>query len=145
VSETTVSRWFHHAFPIWGRCCVPNLAPYGKFRPRNIEKAWEYLDHMSKICLERLKYGNEKSLKGKVIFNKLAWRDVLTRLVPPTMTDQYLRNKYTIIELCSISKLSTPVRYQIADAIVDADLFLLEIKIAIAMRFLMAGDVLVLF
>jgi hypothetical protein len=37
-----------------------------------------------------------------------------------------------------------PVRYRITDATVDAYLFLLEIEAAIAMRFLMAGDVLVL-
>jgi hypothetical protein len=66
---------------------VPNLVPYNKFRPSNIKKAWENLEHISKISPERLKYGNEKSLKGKAIFNKLAWRDVLTRLVPQTKTD----------------------------------------------------------
>jgi hypothetical protein len=56
VLEVTMSRWFNHAFPIWGRLCVvPNLLPYDKFRPRNVEKVWEYLDHMSKICPERLK------------------------------------------------------------------------------------------
>jgi hypothetical protein len=98
---------------------------------------------MSKICLERLKYGN-KSLKGKAIFNKLACRDVITGLVWPRMTDQDLRNKYSIIGICSISKQSTPMRYRITDAVVDADLFLLEIEATIAMRFLMAGDVLVL-
>jgi hypothetical protein len=36
------------------------------------------------------------------------------------------------------------VRYRITDATVNADLFLMEIKAAIAMRFLRAGDVLVL-
>ena len=92
VSESTVSRWFNHAFPVRGRLCVPNLVPYDKFRPRNIEKAWEYLEHISKISPERLKYGDEKSLKGKAIFNKLARRDVLTGLVPRTMTDPDLRN-----------------------------------------------------
>jgi hypothetical protein len=39
---------------------------------------------------------------------------------------------------------STPVRYQITDAIVDADLFSLEIELAIAYQFLWAGDVLIL-
>jgi hypothetical protein len=34
------------------------------------------LDHISKISPEQLKYGDEKSLKGKVIFNKLAQRDI---------------------------------------------------------------------
>jgi len=48
VSESTVSRWFHDAFPIRGRLCMPNLVPYDKFRPRNMEKAWEYLDHIAR-------------------------------------------------------------------------------------------------
>jgi hypothetical protein len=74
--------------------------PYDKFRPGNIEKAWEYLGHLSKISPERLKYGDEKSLKGRAIFNKKARRDVLTGLVPATLTDPDLRNSYSIIGIC---------------------------------------------
>jgi hypothetical protein len=70
--SSTVWQWFNHAFPVRGQLCVPNLVPYDKFRSCNMEKAWEYLDHISKISLERLKYGNEKSLKGKAIFT--GWR-----------------------------------------------------------------------
>ena len=103
VSERTVLRWFDDAFPIRGRLRVPNLVPYDKFRPRNIEKAWEYLDHIARISSERLQYGNEKSLKGKAIINKKAWRDVLTGLVPPTITDPDLRNTYLIIGICGIT------------------------------------------
>ncbi len=144
VAERTVSRWFDNAFPIRGRLRVPNLVPYDKFWPRNVEKAWEYLDHIARISPERLKYGNEKLLKGKAIFNKKARRDVLTGLVPHTMTDLDLRNRYSIIGICGISKWSSPVRYRITDATVDADLFSLEIELAIASRYLQAGDVLVL-
>jgi hypothetical protein len=45
------------------------------------------LSHIIKISPEWLNYGSKKSLKGKAIFNKLAWRDVLTGLVPPTIMD----------------------------------------------------------
>ncbi len=144
VSSSAVLRWFNHAFPVRGRLCVPNLIPYDKFRLCNMEKAWKYPNHNSKISPEQLKYGYEKSLKGKAIFNKLAWRDVLTRLVPHTMTDPDLRNTYSIIGTCGICTGPTPVRYQITDATVDPDLFLIEIEAAIAKRFLRAGDVLVL-
>ena len=139
-----MSQWFNHAFPVPNKLCVPNLVPYDKFRPRNIEKEWEYIEHISKISPERLKYGNEKSLRGKAIFNKLARRDVLTGLIPPLMTDPYLRNRYSIIGICCICRRSAPVRYQITNATVDADLFSMEIEAAIAMRFLSAGGVLVL-
>ena len=83
-------------------------------------------------------------LKGKSIFNKLARRDVLTGLVPVTITDPDLRNTYSIIGICGICPRSRPVRYRITDATVDANLFSLEIKSAIANRFLRAGDVLIL-
>jgi transposase len=123
---------------------MPNLVPYDKFRPRNMEKAWEYLDHIARISPERLKYGDEKSLKGKAIFNKLARRDVLTGLVPPTMTDPDFRNTYSIIGICGICTRSSPVRYRIMDATVDANLFSMEIESAISHRYLRAGDVLIL-
>ena len=129
-----MSRWFNYAFLIQGRFCVPNLVPYDKFRPRNIDKAWEYLSHISKISPERLKYGDKKSLKVKAIFNRLARRDVLTGLVPVTITDPDMHNTYSIIGICGICTRSTPVRYRITDATVDADLFLLEIESDIANR-----------
>ncbi len=143
--ESTVLRWFHFAFLIQGRLRVPNLFPYDKFQPSNMEKAWEYLNHIARISPERLKYGDEKLLKGKSIFNKLACKDVLTGLVPAMTTDPDLRNTYSIISICGICTRSTPVRYQITDAIVDADLFSLKIESAIANQFLWAGDVLILY
>jgi hypothetical protein len=132
------------AFPIQGGLRVPNLVTYDKFRLGNIEKAWEYIRHISKISPERLKYADEKSLKGKAIFNKLARRDVLTGLVPPTLTNPDLWNTYSIIGICGISTRSTAVRYRIMDITVDADLFSLEIESAIAHRYLQAGDILIL-
>ncbi len=111
VLANTVLRWFDKAFPIRGRLRVPNLVPYDKFRPRNLEKAWEYLNHIARISPEQLKYGNKKSLKGKAIFNKKAQRDVLTGLVPHTMTDPDLRNRYSIIGISGICNRSSPVWY----------------------------------
>jgi hypothetical protein len=123
---------------------VPNFVPYDKFWPGNMEKAWEYLNHIARISPERLKYGDKKSLKGKSIFNKLARRDVLMGLVPVTTTDPDLCNTYSIIGICRVCMRSTPVRYQITDATVDANLFSLEIESAIANQFLWVGDVLIL-
>jgi hypothetical protein len=68
VLESTMLRWFHHAFLIRGRLWVPNLVLYDKFRPSNMEKVWEYLDHIARISPERPKYGDKNLLKGKSIF-----------------------------------------------------------------------------
>jgi hypothetical protein len=54
---------------------------------------------------------------------------------------QYIFHYWYIYSIC---RRSTQVRYQITNATVDLDLFSMEIEAAIAMRFLRAGDVLVL-
>ncbi len=88
---------------------MPNLVPYDKFRPRNIEKAVEYIKVLARINPSQLKYADKKSLKGREIYNTFARRDPLTGIAPPTMTDPDLRNTYSIIGICGISRWSAPV------------------------------------
>jgi hypothetical protein len=95
VSGSVMSRWFNHAFQFCGRLCMPDLVPYNKFRPHNIEKAVEHVKALARINHSRLKYADKKSLKGRQIYNKLARRDPLTGIVLPTMTDSDLRNTYS--------------------------------------------------
>ncbi len=68
----------------------------------------------------------------------------MTGLVPHTMTDPDLCTIYLIIDICGICTRLTPVGYQITDVMVNADRFSMEIEAAIVMRFLRAGEVLVL-
>ncbi|KAL7545645.1 hypothetical protein ACHAWF_009010 [Thalassiosira exigua] len=144
VSASTVSRLFNHGFPIRGGLCKPNLVPYDKFRPANIAKAKEYVQYLARLDPRRVKYADEKSLKGKSIFNRKPRRDVVTGHVPCVITDPDLRNTYSIIGICGIDKKVTPVRYRITEASVDAELFAIEIEASIASGFLRAGDALVL-
>ena len=57
---------------------MPNLVPYDKFRPDNLEKACEYLSYLNMISPECVKFGNKTRLKGKAHCIKKARRDVLT-------------------------------------------------------------------
>lgn len=75
VLESTVSRYFNHSFPIRCGLCVPNLVPFDKFRSGNVEKAWEYLSYLNMISPQCGKYGDEKLLQGKAIYNKKARRE----------------------------------------------------------------------
>jgi hypothetical protein len=88
-------------------------------------------------------------------YNKKARRDVLTGIIPATMTDSDLTNRYSFgicrdltnrysFGICSISRQVTPVKFRITKDTVDAELFALEIEDAIVKGFLRAGDVLVL-
>jgi len=47
---------------------MPNLVPVDKFRPQNVQKAVEYVKVLSTLCPERVKFGDEKSLKGADFF-----------------------------------------------------------------------------
>ena len=78
VSTSVVLRFFNHAFKIRGELCMPNLVPYDRFRPRNIEKAVEYIKALARIDPSRFKYADEKSLKGKNKCSKLSRWDPLT-------------------------------------------------------------------
>jgi len=49
LSESTVSRFFNHGFPIRGGFCKPNLVPYDKIWPVNIKKAKKYIKTLAKI------------------------------------------------------------------------------------------------
>jgi hypothetical protein len=102
MSKSVVSKFFNRAFEICGGLCMRNLVPYNKFRPRNIEKAVKYIMALVRIDCSQLKYADKNSLKRKDIYDRLAWRDPLTRIVPPTMTDPDLRNTYSIIGICRI-------------------------------------------
>ena len=96
----------------------------------------QYLRYLVQFDPRRVKYADEKSIKGRHIHNKKARRDVLTGIVPATMTDPDLTNRYSLIGICSISSRVTPVKFRITKATVTAELFALEIEDAIALRFL---------
>jgi hypothetical protein len=78
------------------------------------------------------------------ICNKKTQWDPLTGIVPPTMTVPDLQNTYSIIGICRILRQSTSLRYHITESTVDAELFALKVEDATALRFLHAGDVLVM-
>jgi hypothetical protein len=78
TSSSTISRWFKDFFPIQGNFRKPNLIPADKFKPENIWKADEYLAAMSIIAPKRLRFGDEKLIKGSEVFCRKNRRNVLT-------------------------------------------------------------------
>mmetsp|Transcript_32652 Transcript_32652/g.68486 ORF Transcript_32652/g.68486 Transcript_32652/m.68486 type:complete len:205 (-) Transcript_32652:574-1188(-) len=64
VHQSTIARFFLYAFPIKGGFVSTNLVPYDKYRPANESRAYEYIYMLSHFAPERVKFGDEKSLKG---------------------------------------------------------------------------------
>ena len=68
VSEATVHRFFKEGFPFSADLYRPNLVPYEKFRPANLARALEYLTFIAMVDPARIKFGDEKLLKGEEPF-----------------------------------------------------------------------------
>jgi len=146
TSRNTVSRFFLRTFPNRGGFCRPNLVPFDKFHPKNIERAFEFLDIISKIDPARIKFGDEKHLKGDAIFNRKVRRNPITGEVPEMIVTSDFRNRYNLTGFCSINPMTTKyaVWCSLHECINDADQFHLELEYAIHSGFFRGGDVLVL-
>ena len=144
VSESTISRFFNHGFEIKGSLCKPNLIPYDKLRRENMVRAVDYLMTIAKHDRSRIKFGDEKHLKGAELFCRSTRRNVFTGVVPPIMTLSDFRNTYSITGFCGIDMRCSPVRYGVAEGINNAENFAVHIILAVQAGFLLPYDVLVL-
>ena len=122
----------------------PNLVPYDKFKPSNESRAYEYLYMLSHLAPHRIKFGDQKSLKGQELFLRLVRKNPSTGEVAPIMTTSDFRNTHSITGFCSIDERSVPVWYKIRKETNDAVQFKRDIEEAIATGFLLSGDVVVL-
>ena len=68
----------------------------------------------------------------------------MTIIIPDILTGPDLRITYSIIGIYGIDRRTIPVRFRITEATLNAELFSVEIEAALAVRFLLAGDVLVM-
>lgn len=145
VSDSTISRFFNHGFMIKASLRKPTLIPLDKFKPANIERAIEYLALVAQINPARLKFTDEKLLKGEELYNRQTRRDPLTGHVPPVLTESDFRNTYSITGICSID-MRNPLAlwYQIHDEKNDALSFASCLEGAIATGFLQEDNVVVM-
>ena len=75
VSESTISSFFIKCFDHRGGFCRPNLVPFDMYRPENLEKMIEYVTLVAQMDPSRLKFGDEKQLKGQELYNRKVRRD----------------------------------------------------------------------
>lgn len=144
VDASTIGKWFNHAFPIKGCMRKTTLIPYDKLRPGNIERAIEYVYAISLIDRSRIKFGDEKHLKGAELSCRRTRRNIFTGEVPPIMTTPDFRNTYSIVGFCGIDVRTTPMRYGIMDGINDAENFSMQILLGVQTGYFLPGDVIVL-
>ncbi|KAL7524232.1 hypothetical protein ACHAXR_001481, partial [Thalassiosira sp. AJA248-18] len=144
VHESTISRFFNHGFDIKGSLCKPNLIPYDKLRPENLERALDYLMIIAMFNRSQIKFGDEKHLKGSELYCRKTRRNVFTGVVPPIMTNSDFRNTYSIVGFCGIDPRTTPTRFGISQGINNSENFSVQVQLAVLSGFLLPYDVLVL-
>ena len=144
VCRQTIANFFDRGFEIRGKLCKPNLIPYDKFRPANLDKALEYLQTVAMFDRSKLKFGDEKHIKGAELWCRKTRRNVFSGVVPPITTHSDFRNTYTIIGFCGIDSRVTPTRYGIVEGNNVAENFAIQVQMAVESVFLLPYDALVL-
>ena len=144
VSNTLLCRFFKEAFPFSGGLYRPNLIPFDKFRPENCIRAMEYFDIIANVNPHRIKFGDEKSLKGREVFNRKVRQNPLTGEVPPIRTTPDFTNTYSLTGFCGIDRRSSPIFCYLHEGTNDATEFSVVVELACSEGFFHEGDILVL-
>jgi transposase len=130
--------------PFQGESAGPQFGPPDKFRPDNLSKAFKFLSVIVQMDPRRVKFGDEKLLKGQEIYSRGVRRDPITGNVPFVATDSDFRNTYAIVGFCGIDYRTKPLHYRIHEDKNNAFEFAVEAEEALLVGFLKPGDVLVL-
>jgi hypothetical protein len=144
VSPSVICKWFNHSFSCKGNVGKLNQVPMDKFTPENVLRRIKHWDFIARIDPFRLKFGDEKPLKGEDLFNRKGRANPLNGEREPIIVDSDFRNTYNIIRICGIALDTTPMAFKMHDGINDSEVFTDFILECVAFGFLQTGDVLVL-
>ena len=120
---------FWHEFPYSASLRSPNAVLIDKFRPENLERAIKYLTYIATVNLWSIKYGDEKHMKRRDVYNYNNRRNPFTGLTPPLVAPPNFCDTYSLARFCDVDRRSTPLFYTIHDGTIDA----LEFQKAIMM------------
>ena len=143
ASESLISKFFLHNFKHRGILTKSSHVPIDKYKPDNILRAYEYKAYIQGIDPRRIKFGDEKHLKGKEIFNRKNRRDPETGMVENITVSSDFRNTYTIIGFCGIEG-NRPFFFDLHEGTNTASTFRAAVDRALRTQFLWPGDILVL-
>jgi hypothetical protein len=136
VSTTTISDWFLYANPYRGSIRKSNKVPFAKFASKNIQKFQKYEQIVGGIYPRKIKFCDEKSLKGLELIGTSVRIDPLTGHVPPALMPRDFKVRYSIIGICGMDVTVPPMFYHISDGNTTGTSFVEFIKCAVSMNYL---------
>jgi hypothetical protein len=144
ASTTVICNWFLYGFGIKGKMVATSTVPIDKFSDKNIERTVEFVNYIRRLNPSRVKFGDEKHLKGKEMFDRKVRKCPVTGKVEEVVVDSDFRNTYNIVGFCGIDLEAIPMDYYISDDTNDAETFCECVERSVAKGFLRRGDTLVL-
>jgi hypothetical protein len=144
ASISTLSAWFLHRGPFKGSKIKSSVVPFDKYKRANLARISEFRRIRDTLDHTRLKFTDEKHLKGAELFNRKVRKCPMTGYVHEVVVDPDFRNTYTIIGFCGIDNQAPPFAHVINKYTNDATAFCQAVDIAIATGFLRRRDILVL-
>ena len=147
VSESFISQWFLKAGPHRGSCQKTSTFPTHRYSMTNVMLLYDYQEHitnLTKFDPSRIKFCDEKSLKGIHIYGHSVRADPLTGKKEPVSVDNsILRTAVNIFTACSIDPTVNPVEYFIGEFEGSSIVFFEFVAYLIEVGFLKPYDTLV--
>ena len=146
VSTSTISACLLGRYLIPASFRKADLVPLDKFKPCNIRKAKDFIEFIIQEVDDptRLKFGDEKLLKGVELYNRKVRKDPDTGEVPFVVTKGDFRNTYCITGFMGIDPETASFWYSLRKENTDSFTWRADLEECIASGFFRRGDILIL-
>jgi hypothetical protein len=144
ISESTICRWFLYEGNFKASLVKTDKVPVDKFTDENFSRTLNYISLISGMDSQRVKFADEKHLRGVELFNKKSRRDPDTGKSEGVIVSTDYRNVYNITGFCCVDALTPCFHFEITQDTNDAISFSVAVENAINGGFLRRGDILVL-
>jgi len=144
ASKSTICEWFLRGHEFTGGMRVSDLVPKDKFTDENVLRFHEFKYKIKQIHPSRIKFGDEKLLKGAELYSRKVRRCPETGVLEDVTVDSDFRNTYSIVGFCGIDRRTGPFQYSLHDGSNDATAFSKAVKEGVKNEFLLPYDIIVL-
>jgi hypothetical protein len=145
VSEGLLSEWFKNRFVFNASKKRTSNVPTDKWSDANTERYLEYLLKMLWMDPKRVKFGDEKLLKGEDFFSQEVRCDPQDGTMPTIDVDPDFRNAYSIVGVMQAGDAdNAAVEFTIGEENGDSESFLMFIIDLVGIGFFRHRDIFVL-
>ena len=145
VSSSFISTFFDKEGPYRGNFRVMNKVPVDKYKASNIVTYADYLNYISYVPPWKIKFGDEKSVKGEEVFNFTGRIDPVTGEKPQLVVPSDFRNTYCVMGMITVDRTCwPPLIFTMGEENHDAAAFTSFVVAAVGSGWIRRGDFIVI-